>query len=369
MGTAVLGGRGGYRCGEGGATAGARVADMTAVRLHLGGDGARDLRVEQVEVPEPGPGQLRIRVGAAGVCLSDVHLADATLSPLLLDGDAVTLGHEVAGTVDALGPGVDGPQVGTRVLLQGGYLDATGRLHTRGVDYDGGWAEHALARVETVLPIPDDLPFTQACVVPDAVSTPYAALTTTARVGPATAVGIWGLGGLGTHAVQLARIAGAAPVIGVDPQREPRERAARLGADAVLDPASGDLERTVDELTGGRGLDVALDLAGVDDVRAQAAGLLGEGGRLVLVGLAGDAVRIPDDTAFAYRGQSVLGHYGSGPTDVPALLRLIALGRLDLSGSVTAELGLHEAPDAVRRLADREGTPVRLVLTPPAERR
>src|SRR6476646_9919915 len=114
--------------------------------------------VQDVPVPEPGPGQVLVKVEAAGVCLSDLHLIDGTLNPAT-DVGTVTLGHEVAGTVAALGPGVTAWQPGRRVLLQAGELGAGGMILTRGVDYDGGWAEYALATVHTLVPIPDDLPF------------------------------------------------------------------------------------------------------------------------------------------------------------------------------------------------------------------
>src|SRR5690606_39713549 len=116
---------------------------------------------------------VRIKVEAAGVCLSDVHLIEGILRPRHLEQDSVTLGHEVGGTVDALGPGAAGWSVGQRVLLQAGE-ERGGRVHTRGVDYDGGWAEYALATASTLVPIPDDLPFEQAAIIPDAVSTPWA---------------------------------------------------------------------------------------------------------------------------------------------------------------------------------------------------
>jgi D-arabinose 1-dehydrogenase-like Zn-dependent alcohol dehydrogenase len=137
----------------------------------------------------------------------------------------VTLGHEVAGTVEALGVGVPSSvTVGQRVLLQArqscGQCASCLRRRppclrgrTRGVNYDGGWAQYALARHDTLVPIPDDLPFDQAAIIPDAVSTPYAAIVTTAGVRPAQSVGVWGAGGLGTHGVQLLRLAGAAPII------------------------------------------------------------------------------------------------------------------------------------------------------------
>ncbi len=337
------------------------MSDMLAGRLNVR---TRELTMSRVPVPEPGHGQVRIKVEAAGVCLSDVHLIDGTLRPLFLDGDEVTLGHEVAGTVDVLGEGVEGLQPGQRVLLQAGEEDRDGTVLTRGVDYDGGWAEYALARQDTVVPIPGSLPFEQACIVPDAVSTPWAAVSSTAGLRPGQSVAVWGVGGLGAHAVQLLNLLGAAPVVAVDPSAEGRERASALGADLVLDPGAADFKDRVMAATGGQGLDAAFDFAGVPAVRDQAFGVLGKKGRLVLVGLANQPVTIPSDTFFAYMQQQVLGSYGSEPAHVEELVKLTAQGRLDLSRSVSDVLPLSEAPQAVERLERKEGNPIRLILKP-----
>ncbi|MET9943156.1 alcohol dehydrogenase catalytic domain-containing protein, partial [Streptomyces halstedii] len=207
---------------------------MRAVRLHLP---TRTLSVEEVAKPVPGPGEVLVKVAAAGVCLSDVHLVDGTLTPLYLQEESVTLGHEVAGTVETLGPEVDGWTAGQRVVLQAGER-RDGRTHTRGVDYDGGWAEYAVASATTLVALPLTLPLDQAAIIPDAVSTPWAAVTVTGDVRPAQAVGVWGAGGLGAHAVQLLRAVGAYPVIAVDPVPAARDRALHFGADLALD--SGD---------------------------------------------------------------------------------------------------------------------------------
>ncbi|MEU4480598.1 zinc-binding dehydrogenase [Micromonospora sp. NPDC023966] len=334
---------------------------MLAGRLHLA---ERALRMESVPVPEPGRGQVRIRVAAAGVCLSDVHLIDGTLTPTYLSGDVVTLGHEVAGTVDALGAGVRGWQPGQRVLLQAGERDRFGLVLTRGVDYDGGWAEYALAREDTLVPVPDLLPFEQACIIPDAVSTPWAAVTDTARVRPAEAAAVWGVGGLGAHAVQLLLLVGAAPVIAVDPLPAARDRAVALGADLALDPRDDGFKDAMLELVGTKGLDVAFDFAGVPSVREQAMTVLGRRGRLVLAGIANQPINIPSDSRFNYNQQAVLGHYGSEAEHVGQLVTLTGLGRLDLSASVSDVLRLADAPEAVRRVHDKEGNPIRLILRP-----
>ncbi len=350
---------------------------MLAGRLHLD---TRTFAVEEVPVPVPGPGEVLIEVRAAGVCLSDVHLIDGSLTPAfpveaVTRSGAVTLGHEVAGVIHALGPGLLGDWApGMRVALQAGQAcgactdcmrrSPCPRPLTRGVDYDGGWAEYAVAREDTLAPIPDHLPFDQAAIIPDAVSTPYAAIIEIGAVRPAQSVGVWGAGGLGAHGIRLARLAGAAPVIAVDPLPEARERALAFGADLALDPADPGFAAAVGRATGGRGLNAAFDFAGFPAVREQAAALLGAGGVLVLAGLTPEPLTITDSTSFSYRGNQIRGQYGSGPEHVTQLIRLAAAGRLDLASSITDHIPLAEAADAVTRLEKKTGNPIRLVLTP-----
>ncbi|WP_280383749.1 zinc-binding dehydrogenase [Nocardia wallacei] len=334
---------------------------MLAGRLHLGPN--RRLRLDDVPVPEPGPDHVLIKVEAAGVCLSDVHLIDGMLTPLFLNGDVVTLGHEVAGTVHTLGPGVTSAKVGDRVLLQAGE-QRSGQVFTRGVDYDGGWAEYSLARVDTLVPIPDDLPFEQACFIPDAVSTPWAAITATAQVRPAEPVGVWGVGGLGAHGVQLLRLVGAAPIIAVDPLPAARQRALELGADLAFDPAEPDLRGKIYAATDGTGLAAAFDFAGVEAVREQAVVCLGPAGRLVLVGLTDKPITITGGTAFSFFQQQLRGHYGSTPEHVTQLVQLQRRHRIDFARSVSAVMPLADAEKAVHALESKQGNPIRIVLKP-----
>ncbi|MET7597903.1 zinc-binding dehydrogenase [Streptomyces sp. NPDC005481] len=334
---------------------------MLAARLHVP---SRTLRLEEVARPQPGPGQVLVKVEAAGVCLSDVHLIDGTLTPLLLKGDTVTLGHEVSGVIAEVGEGVTAWQIGTRVVLHAGEV-REGVTYTRGVDYDGGWAEYTLSSADALTVLPDAIPFEQGSIIPDAVSTPWGAITTTGAVRPAEAVGVWGVGGLGVHAVQLLRAVGACPVIAVDPNPVARERALAAGADFALDSADPDLRATVATITGGAGIAAAFDFAGVPAVREQALRVLAPKGRLVLVGLTDKPLTVSDGTRFSYLQQQILGHYGSDmPVALPQLLRLIQNGRLDFSGSISDVLPLAEAAQAVERLEKKEGNPIRLILRP-----
>ncbi|MGC5345529.1 zinc-binding dehydrogenase [Streptomyces sp. DT24] len=333
---------------------------MRAARLHVP---THTLSVVEVPKPVPGPGEVLVKVEAAGVCLSDVHLIDGSLSPLYLTGDTVTLGHEVAGVVDSTGPGVSDWEPGRRVVLQAGET-RDGRTHTRGVDYDGGWAQYALATVGTLIALPDSLPFDQAAIIPDAVSTPWAAVTATGGVRPAQAVGVWGAGGLGVHAVQLLRAIGAHPVIAVDPSPAARERALAFGADLALDSSDPGLREKVLTAAGGAGLETAFDFAGVPAVREQALTVLAPKGRLVLVGLTDQPLTVGNGTLFSYLQHQILGHYGSEEHHVPQLVRLAEGGRLDFSRSITDVLALDDVADAVRRMVTKEGDPIRLILRP-----
>ncbi|MEU8540319.1 zinc-binding dehydrogenase [Streptomyces sp. NPDC048717] len=334
---------------------------MLAARLHVP---SRTLRIEEVAKPAPGPGQVLVKVEAAGVCLSDVHLIDGTLTPLFLRGDTVTLGHEVSGTIAETGPGVTRWTPGQRVVLYAGEV-RDGVTYTRGVDYDGGWAEYALSCEHALTELPAAIPFDQGAIIPDAVSTPWGAITVTGAVKPAEAVGVWGVGGLGVHAVQLLRAVGACPVIAVDPNPTARERALAQGADLALDPADPALRELIGAATGGAGLAAAFDFAGVPAVREQALTVLAPKGRLVLAGLTDQPLTVPDGTRFSYLQQRILGHYGSDmPVALPQLLSLLKGGRLDFSASISGELPLARAAEAVERLTHKTGDPIRLILRP-----
>lgn len=332
---------------------------------------ARALSVVDVPTPEPGPGEVLVRVGACGICLSDVHLLDGSLpSPLPI----VTPGHESAGTVERVGPGVPFWRPGRRVVMAGGkpcgtcsacaggQFDECRDLRIMGFHYDGAWAQYIAVPYSSLTGIPDDIPIEQAAILADAVATPYAGLVDRARLRVGESVGLWGIGGLGTHAVQIARMLGAAPIVAVDPLPAARERALAVGADHALDPA--DAEAASAELTGGRGLDVAVDLVGANSVLAQAGRCLGHRGRLLIIGVSAEPIGLGRAMRFALAGQSLLGHLGYEKRHLDELVGLLAAGRLDLSGSITELLPLAEINRGVDTLSSKTGNPVRLVVTP-----
>ena len=318
---------------------------------------SRKFEVKDVPIPAPRHGEVRIKVGAAGVCLSDVHFLDGTLSPGYLIGDEVTLGHEVAGTIDQLGEGVHTYQVGDRVLVIAGERNEKNQITTLGFDYDGGYAEYVVTKAALLVKIPDNLPFEEAAIIPDAVSTPWAAISSTAKMQKGESAAVFGVGGLGIHAVQLLKLIGASKIIAIDPRAEARQKALEIGADFAFDPSD-------DELKKHRGLNAAFDFAGVTPVRKQALSLLGEQGRLVIVGIANEPITIPNDMAFTYMRTQILGHYGSEPIHTKELVEFVKEGKLSLSKSVSEVLPLDQAALALEKLEKKIGNPIRLVLVP-----
>src|SRR4051794_5343441 len=269
---------------------------------------AKKLSVEEVPTPEPKPHEVLVRVQACGVCLSDVHLIDGSLPTPL---PVVTPGHEPAGVIESVGDLVPVWRPGQRVVMAagrpclqcercaGGRTDRCLATQIMGFNYDGAWAEYVLAPYAALTLVPDGIPIEQAAILADAVSTPYAAITERANVRPGESIGIWGIGGLGVHAVKIARLIGAAPIVALDPLPQARERARHAGADVAIDPRADDAVEQVRGATGGIGLDVALDVVGSSAILAQAETCLGGRGRLVMVGISWEPTSLGPGVLFS----------------------------------------------------------------------
>ncbi|MCQ8771377.1 zinc-binding dehydrogenase [Streptomyces telluris] len=347
------------------------MATMRAARFDTA---TGELSVQEVPVPRPAPGEALVRVAACGICHSDLSLLHG-LAPSRLP--VITPGHEAAGEIDGLGSPTPGWNVGDRVVLAagkacgacracvaGGGLDDCLDQRVMAFDYDGAWAEYVVVPVAALCRVSDSMPLEQAAVLADAVSTPYAAVVESGRVRPAESVGIWGLGGVGTHLVQAARLVGAAPIIALDPLPAARERALELGADHALDPTAEGVPDRIAELTEGAGLDVAFDVVARSSTMAQANAALGHRGRLVLIGVSPDQLDLGPEAVYAVSRHTTIGHLGYRKSHLQELVRLVSLGRLDVSRSVSAVLPLEDIAEGIRRLENKEGNPVRIVIKP-----
>ncbi len=333
----------------------------------------KTIAVEDVPIPEPGPGEVLVKVAFCGICHSDVSLINGTFPA---QRPVVTQGHEASGTIAKLGPDVTGWSVGDRVVVAAGRPcgdcancrrgDFTNCLQMQimAFAYDGAWAEYTVALAGGLTRVPDNVPLEQAAILADAVSTPYGAVVHTGKVGIGESVGVWGVGGVGTHIVQLARLVGAAPIIAVDINPAVRERALELGADYAFDSRDPEIRDRIAEVTGGRKLDVAFDAVGLKVTFEQALDCLTVGGRLVGVGMSADSPTIGPTSMFGLTKKQVLGHLGYQNADIETLARLVSLGRLDLSRSISRVIPLEDIAEGIEMLERAEGDPIRILVQP-----
>ncbi|WP_168582460.1 zinc-binding dehydrogenase [Gephyromycinifex aptenodytis] len=333
----------------------------------------RKVTLEQIPIPTPGPGQVRVKVEYCGICHSDLSLIDGNFPAML---PVVTQGHEVSGYIDELGPGVHGWQVGDPVIPSAGRACTRCRNCRRGnfadclnlqlmaFNFDGGWAEYVLTSATGLTRVPDGVPMDQAAILADAVSTPFAAVVRTAQVHLGNAVGVWGLGGVGSHLIQLAKLAGAVPIIGIDINDETLERGLRLGADAVFRADDPDLQKKIFDATGGRMIDVAFDAVGITSTAQQAVKSLDVEGKLVTVGMSAQEMRVGTFAEMALRRKHVIGHLGYKVQDIAMLAELVSYGRLDLSESISDVVPLSEIHRGIEMLTTRESNPIRILVKP-----
>ena len=208
--------------------------------------------------------------------------------------------------------------------------------------YDGGWAEYTVAQAIGLTRVPDNVPLEQAAILADAVSTPFGAVVRTGKVGIGESVGVWGVGGVGTHIVQLARLVGAVPVIAVDIKPEVLDRALALGADYAFDARDDRLAEKIAGVTGGRKLDVAFDAVGLKSTFEQALDSVTVGGRLVAVGMSDESPSVGPTSMFGLTQKHVLGHLGYQNVDIATLATLVSTGRLDISRSISEVVPLED---------------------------
>lgn len=334
---------------------------------------AKRVALEDVPIPEPGPGEVRVKVAYCGICHSDLSLINGTFPTQV---PVVTQGHEASGTIDKLGTDVAGWAEGDRVVLAAGKPcqqcpncrrgDVTNCLQVRlmAFAYDGAWAEYTVAQAAGLTRVPDNVPLEQAAILADAVSTPYGAVVRTGKVVVGESVGVWGVGGIGTHIVQLARLVGAVPVIAVDINPVVLDRALDLGADYAFDPRDEQLNDKIAEVTGGRKLDVAFDAVGLKATFEQALDSVTVGGRLVAVGMSAESPTVGPTSMFGLTQKQVLGHLGYQNVDIETLATLVSRGRLDLSRSISEIVPLEEIAAGIEMLEKRDGNPIRILVKP-----
>ncbi len=328
--------------------------------------------VEKVHIPVPSVGdhEVLVRVKAAGICHSDEHYRSGSAPPGYLP---ITPGHEVAGVIESVGGNVDPARIGERVALH--YLITCGRciacsrgdeqfcheVAMIGKQADGGWAEYVSVPSRNAVPLPDSVDFGSAAVMMCSTATSYHALRK-ARVTSGDRVAVFGLGGLGQSAVQLALIMGAARVFAVDINPERLRRAASYGAV----PVNGRIEDPVERIrkaTGGLGVDVSLELIGLRVTIEQAATCLAPKGRAAIAGICSESVSIDTYRTLVGREAELIGVSDHLLSELYELLALF--GRLRFDGIITQTIPLDADPiNATLARLGVHGEGVRTIIQP-----
>lgn len=328
------------------------------------------LVIEDVPTPEPRAGEVVIRVAACGLCHTDLHYLDHGVPTF--KAPPIVLGHEAAGTVARIGPGVSGVAEGDRVLApsvwscgrcrfcRAGRENLCTDLVMPGNHTDGAFAEFLAVPAKELVPLPASIPLERACIIADAVSTPYHAVKRRGQVRAGDTVAVVGCGGVGLNVVQCAAVAGAT-VIAVDLNEARLELAKRLGARHTINPAKTDrVDKEVRKVTGG-GVDVAFEVVGNPKTIDLAFNLIRKGGRLVVIGFSHDPVPINAGKLMFYELE-LTGSLGCGAGEYPEIVALVESGRIVLEPIVSGTLPLVDINEGFDRL--RRGAGVRWVVTP-----
>jgi NDMA-dependent alcohol dehydrogenase len=345
------------------------------------------LEICDVDVAGPRAGEALVKMAAAGVCHTDLHVMRGKFSAPL----PAVLGHEGAGVVAEVGPGVtslrpgDGviplwrlscgacefcrmgrPALcteGTRIRNTGRLVDGTSRLSLNGrelMHYAGvsTFCQYAVVPEAALLKIAPGVPLDRAALLGCAVVTGAGAVTHAAKVKPGQSVAVFGAGGVGLNVIQSAAAAGARPVIAIDLHENKFGLATVFGATHTIDASAGDPAVPVRSITGGRGVDVAFDAVGSPNVVRQAYDCLAKMGTLVVLGIApaGVEVSLPL-TSLVFEERRILGSfYGSGRPrdDIPELVELYRAGKLKLDELVTRRYPLERINEAYEALSRGE---------------
>ncbi len=316
---------------------------MKAIRIHETG-GPEVMRLEEIETPTPQKNEVLIRVAAAGINYADLAQRHGTY--LTRTRTPTTLGFEVAGTVAGHGPNVSAPPLGTRVIALA----------------NGGYAEYSVAPVSGVIPIPDTLDFTHAAAFMVQGLTAYQLLRESARIQAGESVLVHAAaGGVGTLAVQLAKLMEAGQVIGTASSEARLELARHLGADVGINYSQPDWFEQVKSATQGRGADIILEMVG-GEVSTQSLQCLAPYGRMVIYGATSGQIAQFTGIQLMYKNQSIIGYWltawlqRSDRIAAAALELMQYLNSGQLQIIVGATFPLAEVAQAHQAIANRQTT-------------
>ena len=332
----------------------------------------KPLKLEQVELPSVGDGEVLIDIKAAGICHSDLHTINGLFPPA--KPSPITLGHELSGVVAEKGKNVKKVEVGDRVgadyvlscgtcsYCVAGKDNLCDNFKVMAVNADGAWTEKIVVPQRHVHKLPYNIGFPEGAIMNCAVMTSFHAMKL-AQVSAGDTVLVYGLGGVGINAIQWAKIFGATEIIGVDIEEGKLKLAKEMGATATVNPRDGDPVKQVRDMTGG-GVDIGFEIIGLVDTVRKMIGCVRKSGKAVMVGMCFDNVPISPVNDVMTPEIKIMSPQDHLKAEIPQVLKFIENGRFDLSHAVSHKLPLKDVNKGVQILNERIGNPVRVVLEP-----
>lgn len=312
------------------------------------------LKIENVPTPEIGPEDALIKIAACGVCHTDLHYLEGVPT---FKKPPLILGHEASGIVTKVGEKVTNVKENDRVLIPpvltcgSCYNCRIGRenlcrnIIMIGNSIDGAYAEYTKIPAKDLIKLPTEIPLEEASIISDAMSTPFHALKNRANLRPGDSVVIYGVGGVGLNAVQIAAALGAF-VIAVDKVEEKLQHARKLGASETINVDVENPVKAVRRITGG-GADVAVEAIGIPEVMRMAYNSVRWGGRVVIVGYSHKDLTI-SAARLMFREIEVYGSLGCRIVDFPPLIDMVRRGKLKLL--VSNKMPLDQINEALEML-------------------
>ncbi len=342
---------------------------MKSVRMIEAG---KPLQLQEIPIPEIGTKDVLVRVRAAGICHSDAHYRAGRSGMGFLP---ITLGHEVAGVIEEIGSEVTNVKVGDRVCLHYNitcgdcYYCTTGNeqfcdtVKMLGHHVDGGYAEYIAIPARNAIRLPKELPFEEGATLMCASATALHALRK-GRIKAGETVAIFGVGGLGLSAIQLARALGAIEVFAVDIKQDKLELASEYNA-IPIDASRTDAVEEIRKRTRGKGVNVALEMIGLSATMIQAIDSLGFMGRAVMVGMNQQPIQINTYLQVLGKEAEIIGSNDHLLQELPLLVDMARRKILDTSRVVSQVISL-DADKINQRLDDLENftNDVRAVIVP-----
>lgn len=330
----------------------------------------RGIEIEDVPVPKITSDQILVKVAACGVCHTDLHYIEHGVPTF--KKPPIILGHEASGTVEQSGADVTALVEGDRVLIPAvltcgrcalcrmGRENICSNMKMLGNHFDGAYAEFVAVPAKDVLKLPQSIPLKEASIIADALSTPFHAVKNRARVQPGDTVAVFGCGGVGINAVQLAVAAGGT-VIAVDISDRKLEWAREFGASHTINASKVErVSKEIKKLTGG-GADIAMEVIGNPRTIEEAFESVRVGGRLCVVGYTHEAISIVAGKIM-FKELEIVGSLGCRPLDYTPLIRMVEQGKVDVQRIVTHRFPLEELGKAFEVM--KEGVSLRSIVIP-----